>query len=289
MKMKKSCFLMSYIPYIDTENTIGVLDRAKADGFDAVEPYDTPDIYNDTDGMENAKRVREKIERLGMECSCFSMGINMLADPKEALRKLKKAVDVAHTLGSPYLHHTMELAIDYKGLPVYQAVENTFADVSRAVAEYAGEKGMSCIYENQGFLINTVDRLGSLLDKINMPNTGVCLDVGNSLFYDIEPEDYAGAFASLVKHVHVKDYLRKKTYPGKDWFRTISGDYLFATPIGHGVVDFEKVMTILLKAGYDGYFSLEGGGITEDPQKGVIRSMETLEYYFDRAVENINK
>ena len=289
MKMKKSCFLMSYIPYIDTEETIGVLDRAKADGFDAVEPYDTPDIYNDTNGIENAKKVREKMENLELSCSCFSMGINMLADPKEALRKLKKAVDVAYTLGSPYLHHTMELALDYKGLPVYQTVEKTFADVSRAAAEYAGEKGMSCIYENQGFLINTVDRLGSLLEKINMPNTGVCLDVGNSLFYDIEPEDYAGAFASLVKHVHVKDYLRKKTYPGKDWFRTISGDYLFGAPIGHGVVDFEKIITILLKAGYDGYFSLEGGGISEDPQKGVNRSMETLEYYFNRAVENINR
>lgn len=164
-----------------------------------------------------------------------------------------------------------------------------FVELGRAIAEYAGERGIECLYEDQGVYLNTVDRLGSLMSKIDMPNIGVCLDCGNSLFYDILPESFAGAFASLVKHVHVKDYLRKKTYPGKDWFRTISGDYLFATPIGHGVVDFEKVMTILLKAGYDGYFSLEGGGITEDPQKGVIRSMETLEYYFDRAVENINK
>ena len=125
MKMKKSCFLMSYIPYIDTENTIGVLDRAKADGFDAVEPYPTIDIFNDTDGMDNAKKVKEKMDKLGLDCSCFSFGINMLADPKEAYASLKKAVDLAHILGSPYLHHTMELALEHKGLPVYQQVEKT--------------------------------------------------------------------------------------------------------------------------------------------------------------------
>lgn len=289
MKMKKSCFLISYDSFIGAEKTIGILDRAKADGFDAVEPYPTPDIFNDIDGIDNAKKVREKIEKLDMKCSCFSYGINMFSDPKEALKNLKKAVDVAHVLGAPYLHHTMELALDYKGLPVYQTVEKTFADVSRATAEYAGEIGMTCIYENQGFLINTVDRLGSLLNRINMPNTGVCLDVGNALFYDIEPEEYAGAFASLIKHVHVKDYIRKGTYPGKGWYRSISGNYLYEAPIGHGVVDFEKVLTILLKSGYDGYFSLEGGGIPEDTEKGIARSMETLEYYFDRAVENVNK
>lgn len=289
MKMKKSCFLISYDRYMNEEKTIGVLDRVKADGFDAVEPYPAPDIFNDTDGMDNTKRVKEKIEKYGLECSCFSYGINILDDPKAAYINLKKAVDIAHVLGSPYLHHTMQLALEHKGLPVYQQVENTFVDVSRAVAEYAGEKGIICIYENQGFLINTVDRLGSLLSKIDMPNTGVCLDVGNSLFYDIEPEDYAGAFASLIKHVHVKDYLRKKTYPGKNWYRTISGDYLCDTPIGHGVVDFEKIITMLIKSGYNGYYSLEGGGNADDQQKGILRSMETLQFYYDRAVENAKR
>lgn len=287
--MKKSCFLMSYGNYIETEKTLGLVTRAKNDGFDAIEPYDSSDFFASSNYIDYTKEVREKLDQENMKCSCFSIGINMLKDPDGAFEKLKKCVDIAHILGAPFLHHTMEIVLDFKEIPIYQNVEKTFADVSRAVAEYAGEKGMSCIYEDQGFLMNTVDRLGSLISKINMPNTGVCLDVGNSLFYDIEPEVFAGSFAPLIKHVHVKDYIRKATYPGKDWFRTICGNYLYVAPIGHGVVNFEKVISILLEAGYDGYYSLEGGGIPSDMLGGIKRSMETLEYYYECAVNSVSK
>ncbi len=283
--MKKSCFLISYEDYIQTEKTIGLIKRAKNDGFGAIEPYDSADFFENPDYLDYAKEVREELDREGMKCSCFSIGINMLKDPSAAVERLKKCVDIAHILGAPFLHHTMELALSFKGLPVYQQVEKIFADVSRTVAEYAGEKGMDCIYEDQGFLINTVERLGSLISRINMPNTGVCLDVGNALFYDVAPEDYAGAFAPLIKHVHVKDYIRKTTYPGKGWYRSIMGNYLYEAPIGHGVVDFEKIMTILLDYDYDGYYSLEGGGIPGNVEDGIRRSMETLEYYYECAKE----
>ncbi len=285
-KMKKSCFMQ-----VDTEvdKIIDFIDMAKREGFDAVEPISLKDTWADDIAVDNAKRIKNKLDEVGMKCSCYSMAVNMLTDnnPKKLL---KKVVDLAEIMGSPYVHHTMQLHYKHKGLPIYQDVEQIFVDVSRETAEYAGERGITCIYEDQGYLINTPERLSILLNKINMPNTGVCLDVGNSLFFDIPAEDYAGVFGNVIKNVHIKDYLRKFTFPGfaRGWARSISGNYLFDCPVGHGVVDFERIITILLENGYDGYFSLEGYGNYMDRATGVPISMQNLQYYYDRAAEKLN-
>ncbi len=284
MKMKKSCFLS-----VDREldAVLETVDRLKAEGFDAVEPISLRDFWDDSIALYNAQKIKEKVAENGMAVSCYSLAVNMLTDPN-AKKLLKKTTDLAEAMGSPYLHHTMQLITSYKNLPVYQDAEPVFVEISREIAEYAGEKGISCIYEDQGYLINTPDRLDSLISKVNMPNTGVCLDVGNSLFYDIFPEDYAGRFANIIKNVHIKDYHYRTTPPGADkWSRTINGNYLCGCPIGHGAVDFEKVFTILLRNGYNEYFSLEGTG-HHDRAAGVKLALEGMQYYFDLAVANVS-
>ena len=174
----------------------------------------------------------------------------------------------------------------HHNLPAYGSVEPTFVKLSKEIAEYAGEKGITCIYEDQGFLINTPDRLDLLLSKVDMPNTGVCLDVGNSLFFDIPAEEYTGRFASMIKNVHIKDYLYRTTPPGPDkWSRTINGNYLKDCPVGYGAVNFEKIFTLLAKAKYDGYYSLEGTG-HYDRATGVKLALNAMNYYYELAEKN---
>ncbi len=284
--MKKSCFTPVDR---DVDSILAFIDQLKKEGFDAAEPISLKDTWPDADAMDNAKRIKEKLDENEMACSCYSLAVNMLTNP-DALKLLKKTVDIAAVVGAPYVHHTMELHYRHQDLPIWQNVEDTFVEISREIAEYAGEKGITCIYEDQGFLINTPERLGRLLSRVNLPNTGVCLDVGNSLFYDISAEQYAGIFGNVIKNVHIKDYLLKSTFPGyaREWVKTISGNYLYDCVPGHGVVDFEKIFTILLENGYDGYYSLEGYGLG-DRASGVPLSLKNIQYYFDRAVENLNK
>lgn len=282
-KMKKSCFLT-----VDSEldTVLDSVDKLKQEGFDAVEPITLRDFWDDSVAIYNAEKIRERVEQNGMEVSCYSLAVNMLTDPN-AKKLLKKTTDLAAAMGAPYLHHTMQLKLKHTALPVYQEVEPIFVETSKEIADYAGEKGITCIYEDQGFLINTPERLGTLIAKVNMPNVGVCLDVGNSLFYDIDAEEYAGIFASVIKNVHIKDYLKKTEFPGfdKGWYKTISGNYLYGCPIGHGVVNFEKIFTILLSAGYDGYYSLESHG-HHDRSTGVKLAFENIDYFFERAILN---
>ncbi len=282
LKLKKSGFLV-----VDAEidTVLASIDQMKREGFDAVEPFSMRDFWADDIALDNAKRIKEHLQKLEMECSCYSLAANMLTDPN-VKKLLKKTTDLAATMGAPYLHHTMEVHFSHGKLPIYQDAEDTFVAISRETAEYAGEKGISCIYEDQGYLINTPERLGSLLHKVGLPNTGVCLDVGNSLFYDIAPETYAGIFGDVIKNVHIKDYLSKSTFPGYGWHRSVGGNYLYDCPVGHGVVDFEKVISILLLNGYNGYFSLESYG-PGSRAAGVPLCLKNLELYYNRAKETI--
>ena len=288
--MKTSVFLISYKKYYNQTNIKDILGYVKNDGFDAAEPCYAHELTG-PNGAENAKSVKEEGDRLGIDFSCFSHGISMLdRSREEVVQELKYCTDIAKVLGIPYLHHTFQLSFEHNELSLYNTHKETFVDIAREIAYYAGEKGITCIYEDQGYLMNTPERMCELLHEVNLPNTGICLDVGNSLYYDVEPETYAGILAPFIKHVHIKDYLKKpiEQLPSMEaWNSSISGQGLRGTVIGHGVVNFERIFSVLLRAGYDGYFSLEYEG-EEDTLPSVAQSLTNMKLYYERANKKIN-
>jgi len=290
--MKTSVFLISYKQHWNgpDKNVKTTLELVKKDGFDAAEPCYAHELKG-AEGAENAKGVKEVGDKLGLKFSCFSHGINLLdRSREEVVQELKWCVDMAKVLEAPYLHHTFQLTCSQKNLPLYNTHKNTFIEIAREVAYYAGEKGIECLYEDQGYLMNTPERMCELLHEVNLPNTGICLDVGNALFYDKAPETYAGILASYIKHVHIKDYLRKpiEMLPSKKgWSSSVSGDALRGTIIGHGAVNFEKIFSVLLLGGYDGYYSLEYEG-REEVLSSVAESLNNMKFFYDRAYKKIN-
>lgn len=269
--MKRSLFYSCYFPRYNKEKREGkdllpiaeqVIKYTKADGYEGIELLPVGELIGDS-GVEYSKKLREMLDSEGVVCPCYSYGISMLGDPHKALLQLKKSVDIAKELGSPYLHHTFQCTFNQADLPkeltIYPNAEKIFVEIGREVAYYAGEKGIECIYEDQGLYVNTVERLSELIHKIGLPNTGVCLDIGNSLDFDVKPEAFAGAFAEITKHVHIKDLVRcdADSCPGSGWSASVSGTWYKNCLPGTGVVDMEKIFNMLLLAGYDGYFSLE--------------------------------
>ena len=244
---------------------VGVQEAAKyarAHGFDGVEFYcDTVANVSAIPTVADAKEVKAVLDAYGLPMVCVSCAYDAVACP-DAVKTMQKTVEITAALGSPYLHHTLLLS-SAKGVSEEEILHriDLAADAAVKIADVAKEYGVTCIYEDQGGYVNGRENFGRFFESVKSraANVGVCADVGNILYADEEPEEFLPYFADDIKHVHVKDYLRKRvpTSPGKGWKPTRGGDFLRNTVIGHGVIDFPRVMAFLREIGYDGYFALE--------------------------------
>lgn len=289
--MKTSTFLASYGEYI-TNRDFDIAGALKREGFDAGEPDHYSFYRREEDAIEGAKKLRERFDEEGLAISCYSRGMTMIDTPREeSIARLKASIDVCDILGSKIFHHTLQNTFHNPRIPLWQKHVDLFAELCREAAYYAGEKGITCVYEDQGFLVNTPDRLGEILVKVDMKNTGICLDTGNSLFHEIDPIEFVQVLAPYIKHVHVKDYIKKPfdKVPSNSpsWYRTSANNLLRPTIVGHGIIDFESIFATLILAGYDGYFSLESGGIEYDNIKGVAESLENMKWLYNKAKDGL--
>jgi len=260
------------------------VDYVKQLGVDAIEPYNRSEFQ--TPSVENAKKLRDYAAEQGVGISCFSMMGNLaLKDQKAEIERLKGFIDTAAAMGSPYFHHTLIPGLTFGGDGrSFKEYLNYVVPAARELYDYAEQQGVKCCYEDQGFVFNGVHRFDDLLGEMERP-VGVVADLGNILFVGDTPEAFVARFASRICHVHVKDYLSKDarwSNPGQGWYVTRDGGFLRGTIVGHGVVCFERVFTILNDAGYDGYFSLECDCM-EEIFKAQKLSIENMRRFYRMA------
>ena len=260
------------------------VDYAKKLGLDAIEPYPAREFIQPD--VEEAQRLAEYAKEQGVGICCFSMAADIVSgDRKAEIENLKRYADVAAALGSPYLHHTLYPALGFKDnrWTFKEALKYAVEGV-REIYDYAEQLGVKCLYEDQGFCFNGVQRFDDFLGEVNR-DVGVVADLGNILFVGEQPEAFTARFAPLVKHVHVKDYLHKDSRwpsPGEGWYVTRDGGYLRGTVPGHGVVNFQRVFSILQSVGYDGFFSLEYDGM-EDAYRANELGLRNIRRYCEMA------
>ncbi len=238
-----------------------------------------PDVIGDT--KKAAELARVFAER-GLGFACYSVGTCLWQNP-EAERELLAHAEIAAALGSPYLHHTL---LSWLRLPACPpGPDDAIAYAAEAavrVANAARPLGITCLYEDQGLYCNGVEGFGRFYYEVKRvcPNVGVCGDMGNALFAGTEPEDFFRAFASEIRHVHVKDYLRKTAVqqPGRYWLPVENGKnsgWVRPTIVGDGTINFAACMEVLRSVGYDGVYALE----LEHPEPfeaGVIQAEKIL-------------
>lgn len=254
-------------------------------GFSAVEFF--ADCVCEADpgilSMESAKHAREVLERHHLQTACYSVYADLWKNP-EGEKRVMEQVQVAAALGAPYLHHTLLpwLTLSEEA-PGYEEAMEGIVEIAGRIADYADTFGITCIYEDQGYYVNGVNGFQGFWDRMKKrcKNVGICGDLGNILFADEMPEDFLQVFIEDVRHVHVKDYLRKKAVmsPGKYWVKAKEDIWLRDTMVGNGIIDFETCMTMLKNAGYQGYFALES--LHPEPyEAGVEQAMEYLSRFW---------
>lgn len=257
-------FYIGFADMLKKEGIRKAAEYAKSKGFSSVEMLEMQtvirqSIIKDTDEADSYRRV---LGEYGLTAACYSVGCDVYKSP-ETVEALCRHAELAAALGSPYLHHTLKFSIRASdNPPPFDEVMEEITESAIKVARYAKNLGVTCIYEDQGLYANGVGNYGRVFSEVHRvcENTGVCGDFGNILFVDEKPEDFLAAFAPHIKHVHVKDYLRKDfgaAVPTNGWYLTKGGRYLRDTTVGSGIIDIPACMKVLKDAGYAGPYALE--------------------------------
>ena len=258
-----------------------VIHKTKEYGYDHIElgglrPPDGMDIF------EYAAHLRQCCADVGLNIGAYTVGADFLyggesKDLDQESARLKKEVDVAVALGVDRLRHDV-IPWSFQGPGSYRLVENAIAPLVRDLAEYAYTKGVQTMVENHGYFIQESDRMVSLIEKVDHPNFGACVDIGNFLCADDDPIYAVSQLAAYALHVHVKDFLWKDgaaPSPGSDWLITRGGHHIRGTILGHGVVPIPQCARILKNAHFSGGFSLEFEG-PEESDHALKASYEYL-------------
>ncbi|HBY64741.1 MAG TPA: sugar phosphate isomerase/epimerase [Solibacterales bacterium] len=225
-------------------------------------------------------KIRGMAAAAGVRLSAFCAHANLL-DPVSpevySTHQIIKAVRLAHHLG---IRHVITTEGDPKtefGHALTHA-ERIFAIRERLYEpiRWAEELGVELLVEPHGIVTGNVESMDELLGALGHVETvGVCLDTGNSWLAGADPLDYVARFGQRIRHVHWKDM-------GPEWVSrrgSIYGCGMGSIPIGDGLVNAERVMEALLRAGFDGDTTIEAGGADN-----VRLSAERLRAWSARAV-----
>jgi D-psicose/D-tagatose/L-ribulose 3-epimerase len=189
-----------------SNRTLELMDRAKSMGFDlleiCVEDPDTIDVP--------AIRAKAAQTSIGVTiCGAFGASRNLSAEDgavrDQGLDYLKRCIDFAHALGSPFVSGPMYCAVGATQLLDEKARRAQWdrAVVSlRMAGAYAEDRGVKLAIEPlnrfETDLVNTVDQGLSLVDDIRAPNVGLLLD---TFHMNIEEKDIAAAIGRAAGRI----------------------------------------------------------------------------------------
>lgn len=118
----------------------------------------------------------------------------------------------------------------------------------RRVLPQAERSGVILALENH--LDLTADQMRELMQTIDSPYLGVCLDTANNLRIFEYPVQVAEILAPWVRATHIKDIVAYQGDP-----RTFG--FWPSVPLGEGLVEIPRILEILHAAGYQGLLAVE--------------------------------
>jgi hexulose-6-phosphate isomerase len=172
-------------------------------------------------------------------------------DRQRALDLTLRLLDQAAVLGGGsvlVIPAVVGRATDPRPIVGYRDALNRTYEALAALRHEAEDRGAILALETvwNRFLLSPAEAV-DLLDRVNSPNVGMYIDVGNLLAYGY-PQDWIATLGRHVARVHAKDYDVSK--PGRAGF----------CALGEGSVDWPAICAALREIGYDGPLTYEGGG-----------------------------
>jgi len=221
-------------------------------GLDAVEP--TSYYFPSQDPADFAHKLKRRCHILGLDVSGGAIRNNFTLSPGDALdqcfKDVEKWIDVYAELGAPVIR--VFGGKPPKGISTEQAVKNCIVNLEKA-CEMAGKRGIMLGLENHDFLCDVSPML-EIVEGVQSPWFGVNFDSGN--FHSNDPYSDLEKIAPYTVNAQIKAEIR-----GRDGKREEA--------------DFDRIVSILLNAGYRGYAVLEYEAAV-DPYEGIPTYVEKL-------------
>ncbi len=207
--------------------------------------------------------------RVGLKQVCLkSFHLPLDSTPQqiaEAVAKVKEAGLVLYGGGVISMRNEKEVdqAFAYaKAAGMTTIVGVPVPDVLPLVNEKVGQLGIRVAIHNHGPGDKVYPAPGDAYEKIKNlnPRIGLCIDIGHTLRYGVDPSRAAKQYADRLLDVHIKD-VTAAAAAGK------------TVEIGRGVIDIPKFLRTLIEIRYAGVVSFEFEKDPKDPLAGLAESV----------------
>ena len=184
-----------------------------------------------------------------------------LGDPDNARRMQTvenhyKWADAAKQLGC----HSIRVNAASSG--AYDEQQKFAADGLSRLCEYGAKLGLNVIVENHGGFSSNADWLVGVMKMVDMPNCGTLPDFGN---FERGPEGYrVDIYESVQKMMPYAKSVSAKSYAFDE-----NGD--------ETMIDYYRMVNIVLDSGYKGYINVEYEGRDLSEEEGIIATKKLLE------------
>ncbi len=137
---------------------------------------------------------------------------------------------------------------------------NAFADRIRRVAQLGVDHGLTVgIHAHAAGFIDFEPELERLLSEVDEALLKICFDTGHHSYAGFDPIAFMQRHMSRISYMHFKDIdpaVKARAIANRTGFYDACGEGIFCN-LGQGDVDFPSVRAELLKAGFNGWCTVE--------------------------------
>jgi len=205
---------------------------------------------------EDPLLMKEICARAGVKVSSIS-GHSPLMKPEAAVPRLTRAIQFAEANGARFVNTDEMLKPDWMD---DDAAHHAMTYTLTRANQVAQRRGIYICIEPHGVYTKTAEGLLRIVNLVKSPWIAVNWDTGNSYLAAVEdPYEGLERVRDHVRHVHAKDISMEHSGAERG---KVTG-----TPVGcacgEGMVDWERVLSILDPLDRDIFFSVECGTIDQ--------------------------
>jgi sugar phosphate isomerase/epimerase len=213
---------------------------------------------------DRIEQTKKEIHAAGLRIACVSSSANLyFEDPAKRDQQLADArrfIDLASTLGAPYVRVFGGKAESDKNPAPDEPTKKRVASALRELGEYSGPKSVTVIIESHDHFTSSAT-LRDVLQAADSEHVALLWDAHHTFATSNEdPEFTVRQVGKWIRHTHLKDSVG-------------SGEDRHYVLTGRGNVPIQRQIEALQKIGYKGFFCFEWEKVwhpdLEDPEIAI--------------------